>query len=164
MAWRISHITINRSEIRNSVARYKFNEIVGYSAGINGQKWLPVWQRVARHGIRSRATRSLHPRSISPPATANLQIFKSCGSILWYHTRENLIRPADETHIYFVHGMWAATFLNVENSSPWHKFLFPPKDLIRNLSRAKSFSQRGEVYENEKLFVIRLIVGALMEK
>lgn len=77
-------------------------------------------------------------------------------------TRENLIRPVDRRDIYFAVGIHdrAATFLNVGDPSSWHEFSFPSKDFVCNLFLVFFFLQKEEgVEENEKLFVIRLIVG-----
>lgn len=123
---------------------YKFNEIVGYSTGINGQEWLPVWQRVTEF--------DRVPRGPFTRDRYHCWLPRTCGySNLAdpYHTRENVIKPVDRRNIYFIHATRTATF-------------FWTSQIRRRRMNSRSFRKISYAIcgnENKKLFVIRLIVG-----
>lgn len=136
---RFLDINANRLISGNSIIRYMFNEIVEYSAGINGQEWVCL---TAQHVILGfdRVRQSLHPRSISLLVTENLRIFKSCGAIPRIILAKTQSGQSDEAHIstpYKRRHFWML------RDSLWHEFSFPfSYDLLRNLFRRDFSSWR----------------------
>lgn len=140
-----------RIAICNNAARYKFNEIVEYRAGINGQEWLGL---TARYTGFDRVPRAPFTRDRYHRELADIQILRGHTFVL--HSRErNQASPGGGGgggRIHISNTMRATTFrLNGRRGTNPHSFEGSRTQFVWT----RSF---GEGNESDKLFVICLVV------